>query len=939
MGAEMKGLQQFIADLRGTNSREEHNQRINTEIVNIQKQFNQNDRLNGYQKKKYVTKLIYIYLLSSCNISAFNVTFGTKQCLELVSSKIYSEKYIGYLSIALLFSSSNKESSEADFTNLITNSIKNDLASPNEEFNSLALQCIGTLGNSIWAEILLEDVFQILRSPTSSPLLKKRSALALLKLAKTDKTLLASHPNWIPRILALSDDRDLGVILSVLPLIQFIALEVDFEQVQSLIPTFSKKLSLLILETEKVPKEYFFGKLANPWLIVKISKILTILIPEAENLNIDLTTLKILRDCVSRVIEFTTKKVSDSAVRNAHNAVLFAMIDLAGLLNPTKEALISSIDAVSSLLDSNELNTRYLALNSLITLTTKNSVNTSSQKHLLKIFSLLKEQDISIAKKSLDLIYILADLDSIEYIVEELLKILKISDQAIKQEIAIKISVLCEKFATTPSWFVNTMLELIDNAGTSLDESIWERVVQIIVNNESLQEFTCLQILKYITKSKFSEPMVKITAYILGEFGYLIKKEVPIHRQFEILTNIYFYVSNNTKIMILTTFMKLFKLNLDDKLIKSNIIKLLSLEVNSINLELQQRAFEYLTLIQKINTNEGKELYNILFAETPVFNTSENKLLIKLAKRNPTPNVNSKITENLKEELNGVNKDLINLDLDDNDDPFSHEIKENKKQVQTKSDGPLTPNWQHGFFRLFEFNQGVFFENSLIKIILRIKPNTEKKDINTFHLTFTNKSPQDITSFIISLTNYKTVNPDIIVNLVELPENDLMINAKTSCELQIVLRSPNFKFDEIPNLRIQFNTGGAFNSIRLKLPIFLIKFLKPTRLVPEQFNQHWNLIDSLGTDGESQKIIKSKFEVDGPWLERFIEKLGLSLVDITEEGEIYSSGIVHSSSKGNFGVLFKALQLNNYEIKFTVRVTTPKVGELIMESLVKFFSH
>lgn len=942
----MRGLQQFIADLRTLNSQQEHDQRINTEIVNIQKQFNQNDKLNGYQKKKYVTKLIYIYLTSSCNISAFNVTFGTKQSSELISSKVYTEKFIGYLSISMLFGSLiySKDGNDTDFINSITNSIKKDLSSNNEEFNSLALQCIATLGNSLWGEILAEDVFQILRSPTSSSLLKKRSSLALLKLVRADKSILTKHKHWIPRIFSLSDDKDLGVIQSVLPLIKFIAVEIDFDQSQSLISTLASKLSILILEADKIPKEYYFGKIANPWLIVKIANLLTVLIPESQDLQIDLTTLKTLRDCVSTVIERTTRKVRDSAIRNAHNAVLFSMIVLASLLNPSKEALVSSIDAIATLLDSNELNTRYLALTSLITLISENP-SATSQKHLLKVFSLLKEQDVSVAKRSLDLIYILANAESVKYIIGELLKILKTSEQVIRQEIAIKISVLCEKFADTPVWFVETMLELIDTAGNALDESIWERVVQIIVNNESLQKFICKEILKYITKPKFSESMVKIATYSLGEYGHSISQEVPVQQQFEILANIYFYVSNNTKVMILTSFMKMLKYEKENKVLKSNIIKILRLEVNSINLELQQRSFEYLTLIQKLNTKAGYSFYDIIFEETPVFNTSENKLLLKLAKRNPTLTGGFvKSTDNLTEKLqqgtsvNQVNEDLKTLDLAH--DPLDKNSKEQKSSLQHKSEGPLTPKWQQGFFRLFEYNQGVFFESSLIKIILRVnKSNIDQRDSSTFTLTFTNKSPQDISSFTISLTNYKTVKPDVVVTLTELPNSNIPIDNKTSCSLSINLRTPYVKFDEIPNLRVQFNSGGAFNSIRLKLPIFLTKFLKPTKLTPDQFNQHWFKVDALGKEGESNRVIPNKLDVDISWLGRFIEKLGFSLVDISEEGDITASGILHTTSKGNSGVLLKAQIQDVKAIEFTVRVTSPHVSDVIIDSLVRYFNH
>lgn len=948
MGGNMKGLQQFIADLRTLNAKEEQDRRIKSEIVNIQKQFSSGSKLTGYQRKKYISKLIYIYLTSSCNTSNLDFQFGHNQILELLSSKVFSEKFIGYLSISLLISSNNKSESEADFLNLIINSLKNDLNSHDIEANLLALQCIATLGNETWANFLAEDVFQILRSPTSSPLLKKRSSLALLKLVKASPEVLARHNPWIPRILALCDDSDLGVVLSVLPLIQFIAKEIDFAQAQQIIPTLAKKLNLLIMESNNVPDDYFFGEIANPWLIVRICGLLETLIPDVQHLNIDLNTLRTLRACVSKTIEFTTKKTNDLAVRNAHNSVLFSVIGLASHLDPSPEALSSSIDAITKLLDSNETNTRYLALNSLIALCSQGGALSlqTSRKHLLKLFHLLRDQDVSICRKSLDLIYTLTDSESIEFVVDELLKTLKGSDHVLKSEIAIKVSVLSEKFAKNPLWFVTTMLELIDHVGLTLNESIWERVVQIVVNNENLHKFTCAELMRYIMKPNFAEPTVKIAAYLLGEFGYTIKDEFPIHQQFDILSTIYFYVSNSTRAMLLTTFLKFQKVEIEEKQLKSKLIKFLRIEINSVDSELQQRAVEYLAMIQKLNSEKGKVLFNIVFDESPVFNSRQNPLLMRLG--NSTELNKSalvKSTDNLTQKLTtkAPSDDLIEMpDEEDSEDEkpvtnFKDPFKQNSP-VKKSAGAPLTPNWDKGFYRIFEFNQGVFFENSLVKVILRINKNNNKKDLLSFTLTFTNKSPRPLSSFITTLTEYKTVKPNIIVNLLELPDTDIDIDHKTSSIIEVLLRSP-FSMEDIPNLRIQFNSGGGFNNIRLKLPIFLTKYITSTALPFPQFLQHWKQIDSLGESGESIKQIYSDRAGDKQWLLRFVEKLGFAIVEQQSELFIFGAGILHTSSSGNFGTLMKLKLIDQGTFEIRIRATSPNLGELIANSIVSYFEH
>ncbi|KAJ1677630.1 hypothetical protein EV182_005761, partial [Spiromyces aspiralis] len=110
----MRGLTVFIADLRKCQSREEEERRVNKELGNIRAHFNEST-LNGYNRKKYVSKLLYMLLLG------YDVNFGHREALDLIQSTKFTEKYIGYLAITLLL---NEKDS---FTRLLVNSIRKDL--------------------------------------------------------------------------------------------------------------------------------------------------------------------------------------------------------------------------------------------------------------------------------------------------------------------------------------------------------------------------------------------------------------------------------------------------------------------------------------------------------------------------------------------------------------------------------------------------------------------------------------------------------------------------------------------------------------------------------------------------------------------------------------------------------------------------------------------
>ena len=136
-GDAMRGLAVFISDIRNCKSKEAEVKRINKELANIRSKFKGDKTLDGYQKKKYVCKLLFIFLLGH------DIDFGHMEAVNLLSSNKYTEKQIGYLFISVLISSNS------DLINLINQSIKNDLAARNPVHVSLALQCIANVGSKV----------------------------------------------------------------------------------------------------------------------------------------------------------------------------------------------------------------------------------------------------------------------------------------------------------------------------------------------------------------------------------------------------------------------------------------------------------------------------------------------------------------------------------------------------------------------------------------------------------------------------------------------------------------------------------------------------------------------------------------------------------------------------------------------------------------------
>lgn len=73
-------------------SKEAEIKRINKELANIRSKFKGDKALDGYSKKKYVCKLLFIFLLGH------DIDFGHMEAVNLLSSNKYTEKQIVSLS-------------------------------------------------------------------------------------------------------------------------------------------------------------------------------------------------------------------------------------------------------------------------------------------------------------------------------------------------------------------------------------------------------------------------------------------------------------------------------------------------------------------------------------------------------------------------------------------------------------------------------------------------------------------------------------------------------------------------------------------------------------------------------------------------------------------------------------------------------------------------
>ncbi|MBE3044236.1 hypothetical protein IMZ48_17030, partial [Candidatus Bathyarchaeota archaeon] len=229
-----------------------------------------------------------------------------------------------------------------------------------------------------------------------------------------------------------------------------------------------------------------------------------------------------IRDSLQRILDVAMEQTKNVQQNNAQNAVLFEAINLIIHLDTEDELQQQISSRLGKFIQSRETNVRYLGLDAMTHLAARTETLDPIKQHQDIIIGSLKDRDISVRRKGLDLLYSMCDASNAKAIVGELLRFLQNADFAIREEMVLKIAILTEKYATDVQWYVDISLRLIAMAGDHVSDEVWQRVIQIVTNNEELQVYAAQNSLQYVKQEHCHETLVKIGAYILGEFGHLI---------------------------------------------------------------------------------------------------------------------------------------------------------------------------------------------------------------------------------------------------------------------------------------------------------------------------------------------------------------------------------------------------------------------------------
>ncbi|EQC38880.1 hypothetical protein SDRG_03838 [Saprolegnia diclina VS20] len=573
-------LRDLIRNVRACKTAAEERAVIAKESALIRTAFKDQDK---QYRHRNVAKLLFIHMLG------YPSHFGQMECLKLIAANNFSEKRIGYLGLMLLLND------QEEVLTLVTNSLKNDLNHVNPFVVGLSLTAVGNIASPDMARDLITDIDKHLKS--ENDYLRKKAALACVRVFRQVPELVE---DFIEPIHDLLKCRNHAVLLTGVQLIIDLLL-IDHEghigYFKALVPTLVKELRNLL--SNNYTPEYDVSGIVDPFLQVNILSCLRLLGQDDDEAS------EAMNDVLAQVATNTETS------KNAGNAILYECVSTIMSIQSESGLKVLAINILGRFLLNRDNNIRYVALNTLSKVIADDAP--AVQRHRNTIVDCLKDPDASIRQRALELIYALVNETNIQSLAREMLNYLVVSPNDQKPALCSRIADAVERYAPTQRWHIDTLITMLSIAGSALtDDRIASSLIVLIQKNPELHGYVVHKLFWALKEDMSQLALSHVTLWCLGEYGRALGQDPPADEEtlvgkskvedaaiVDVLVTCMRHQSatDTTKAYGLTAAVKL-TTRLHDPTAIASLETLLAGYKNSLTVDLQQRAVEFVGLLE-----------------------------------------------------------------------------------------------------------------------------------------------------------------------------------------------------------------------------------------------------------------------------------------------------------------------------------------------------
>ncbi|XP_058453221.1 AP-1 complex subunit gamma-1 isoform X6 [Malaya genurostris] len=486
-------LRDLIRQIRAARTGAEERAVVNRECAYIRSTFREEDSV---WRCRNIAKLLYIHMLG------YPAHFGQLECLKLTASPRFTDKRIGYLGAMLLLDE------RQDVHLLITNCLKNDLNSPTQFVVGLALCTLGAIASPEMARDLAGEVEKLMRSPNAY--IRKKAALCAFRIIKRVPELMEI---FLPATRSLLNEKNHGILIAGVTLITEMCEKSQdtLTHFKKIVPNLLRILKNLILAGYS--PEHDVSGVSDPFLQVKILRLLRIL---GHN---DPDASEAMNDILAQVATNTETS------KNVGNTILYETVLSIMDIKSEGGLRVLAVNILGRFLLNSDKNIRYVALNTL--LRTVHADISAVQRHRSTILECLKDPDVSIRRRAMELSFALINSQNIRAMSKELLIFLEKADAEFKAQCSSRMVHVAERYATSIRWRLDTLLSVLIAAGNYVRDDVTSSTIQLILNSPpEEQAYIGLRLwdsLHNITNSfEDKQPLLQVAVWTIGEYGDLL---------------------------------------------------------------------------------------------------------------------------------------------------------------------------------------------------------------------------------------------------------------------------------------------------------------------------------------------------------------------------------------------------------------------------------
>ncbi|EPQ32303.1 uncharacterized protein PFL1_00499 [Pseudozyma flocculosa PF-1] len=582
--AGLYNLKALIKAIRSCKTLADERSLIQKESAAIRTAFKDED---PFARHNNIAKLLYIHMLG------YPAHFGQIECLKLVATPRFTDKRLGYLGIMLLLDENT------EVLTLVTNGLKNDMNHSNMYVVGLALCTFANIASEEMSRDLCNEIEKLMGS--SNTYIRRKAAICAMRIVRKVPDLL---DHFVDRTKQLLSDKNHGVLLCAVTL----AIEIcradpeALEDYRKAVPLLVRHLKALV--TTGYSPEHDVSGITDPFLQVKVLRLLRLLgkdHPQAsESMN----------DILAQVATNT------EASKNVGNSILYETVLTILEIEADNGLRVMAINILGKFLSNRDNNIRYVALNTLNKVVAMDT--NAVQRHRNIILDCLRDGDISIRRRALELSYALINESNVRVLTRELLSFLEVADNEFKLSMTTQICLAAEKFAPNKRWHIDTVLRVLKLAGNYVREEILSAFIRLVCHTPELQAYTVQKLFSALHADFSQESLTLAAVWVIGEFGEVLiqggnfedeelVREVQAKDVVDLLSSVLDspYITEHIRQFVLTAFAKLCTRFQHDAASQSRIEHIIGSFEQSVEVEIQQRSVEYYNLLQRRDIRDG----------------------------------------------------------------------------------------------------------------------------------------------------------------------------------------------------------------------------------------------------------------------------------------------------------------------------------------------